>query len=431
MLDRIVRKILKQLVAGRKLDLEQIIAANPKYEAVLRRRLRFVAKVAGKVRRQSRAASSRRRSREGQSESTLHKCRTESSTLPPNAPSQIDELVTRLPAPQPPGDRRVQGRSRRVIPTQGIGRSACSSEADGQLRSFVRTLFPGSRRQDRLGRFELRQLVGQGGFGLVFQAYDPELERLVAIKVPRPGRQPADESERDFLREARYAASLKHPRVVSVHEVGCDRGLPFIVSDFIEGTSLAQLLTQRELSQYESAEVVAQAAEALEGVHQGGIVHRDVKPGNLLIDSQGRVHLTDFGLAQRLHHPDASTKKGSQRGTMSFHDQDVQDDAPRILDGRADVFNLGIVLYRLLTGVFPFRGSQAFFVHQIVHLHPPRPQELQPLVPTALEVICLRALAKTKGRRFPSAAAMAAALRNWQEPKESKPFNIESREVCP
>jgi serine/threonine protein kinase len=151
----------------------------------------------------------------------------------------------------------------------------------------------------RLGRFELIEAVGSGAFGTVYKARDPQLDRTVAIKVPRAGSLTTEEDRDRFLREARSVARLRHAAIVPVHEVGEDDEVPFLVSNFVQGVTLAELLTARRPSPHEAARLAAEVADALQYAHEQGVVHRDVKPSNILLDDAGRPHLTDFGLARR------------------------------------------------------------------------------------------------------------------------------------
>jgi serine/threonine protein kinase len=155
------------------------------------------------------------------------------------------------------------------------------------------------RAGQRIGRFEVIDTVGIGAFGTVYKARDPELDRIVAIKVPRAGNLAGDSDRDRFLREARSAAQLRHPCIVPVHEVGQQDGLPYLASDFVEGMTLADLLSGRRPSFEEAARLIAALADALQYAHDRGVIHRDVKPSNVLLDADGRPHLMDFGLAKR------------------------------------------------------------------------------------------------------------------------------------
>jgi serine/threonine-protein kinase len=170
----------------------------------------------------------------------------------------------------------------------------------------------------RLGHFELVEVLGHGGFGTVFKARDEHLGRWVAIKVSRSGSFASVEERKRFLREARSAAELTHPNIVPVHSIAHDRDTPYIVSEFIDGPTLAEALERRQFEFRETAELVAQLAEALDHAHGRKIIHRDINPRNVLIDAPGRPHLTDFGLARRQEASVAVTLDGEVLGTPAY-----------------------------------------------------------------------------------------------------------------
>jgi WD40 repeat protein len=265
--------------------------------------------------------------------------------------------------------------------------------------------------------------VGQGGFGTVFKARDPELDRTVAIKVPRAGNL-TDPQELDrFLREARSVAQLRHPSIVSVHEVGQTDGVPYIVSDFVRGVTLADLLSARRPGFREAAELVADIADALQYAHERGVVHRDVKPSNIMIGEDGRPCVMDFGLAKREAGEITMTIEGQVLGTPAYMSPEQARGEGHDVDGRGDVYSLGVVLYQLLTGELPFRGTQRMLLHQVLHDEPRSPRSLNEHIPRDLETIALTAMAKEPGRRYATAQAMADDLRRWLkgEPIQARP----------
>jgi WD40 repeat protein/tRNA A-37 threonylcarbamoyl transferase component Bud32 len=265
----------------------------------------------------------------------------------------------------------------------------------------------------KLGRFELLGTLGQGAFGTVYKARDLELDRLVAVKLPRAGNLAGPAELDRFLREARSVAQLRHPSIVAVHEVGQSDGLPYLVSDFVEGVTLTDLLSARRPTARESAELTAAVAEALDYAHQQGIIHRDIKPSNIMIGPDGRPHVMDFGLAKRDAGEITMTMEGQVLGTPAYMSPEQARGEARRVDGRSDVYSLGVVLYRLLTGELPFRGTTRMLLHQVLYDDPRPPRRLNDRLPRDLETICLRALAKEPRSRYQTAGDFAADLRRF------------------
>jgi Protein kinase domain/Ankyrin repeats (many copies) len=268
-------------------------------------------------------------------------------------------------------------------------------------------------RPPSIGRYRLLGQVGSGGMGTVYRAHDPDLDRIVALKLPRfdgPAEQVARRVQR-FQREARAAARVWHPHVCPIFDVGEHDGQPFVVMAFVEGPSLAEVLAQRgrfEVS--EGVTLVLQLLDALAAVHGHGIVHRDLKPGNVLLDPAGRAVLTDFGLARPGDEVERFTSEGIILGTPSYM-------APEQAAGQADrvgpatdLYSLGVVLYQMLTGRLPFEGPSVAVLHRIVHEEPPSPRQFRPDLDPALEAVILRALRKDPAERFADAREFAAAL---------------------
>jgi WD40 repeat protein len=276
----------------------------------------------------------------------------------------------------------------------------------------------------RLDSYHIVELLGCGGYGFVFKAYDEMLNSLVALKVLKP-EQAAGASERDqFLGDAQKARAIQDEHVVTIHNVGSTRAsrLPYFVMEYLDGGSLSDRLKQQgPLKPEEAAEFVRQAALGLVAVHARGLIHRDIKPSNIMLEkSSGRVKITDFGLA-RWHDVSAETltQSGGIVGTLPYISPEMIRSASRI-DKRSDVYSLGVVLYELLTGERPFRGQPQMILEQVVHDEPRPPRRLNDAIPYDLETIALVCLAKEPNRRCQSASEVADAIQRWQERKPSK-----------
>ncbi len=272
--------------------------------------------------------------------------------------------------------------------------------------------------------FEILGLLGRGGMGVVYRAWQPRLRRLVALKMIRAGVQAEPAEVERFLKEARAVAHLHHPHIVQIYEVGKAAGQPYLALELAEGGSLAQELAGTPQPAGRAAALVEQLARALQHAHEQGVIHRDLKPGNVLLTADGQIKVTDFGLAKQLDGEAAQTQTGAVVGTPSYMAPEQAAGQSKRVGPAADVYALGAILYECLTGRPPFRAETALeTARQVLADEPVAPRRLQPKVPRDLETICLKCLAKEPEKRYASALALAEDLRRFQnhEPIRARP----------
>lgn len=267
-----------------------------------------------------------------------------------------------------------------------------------------------------LDRYRLILRLGAGGMGTVYLAEDEKLHRRVAVKIPKFAGQTSNQSEalQRFLRETRVAARVHHPNVCTIHDVGEDKGIPFVVMEYVAGRSLAAEMLERGRFDdcREAVRLVIQIARALQAVHDQGIVHRDLKPANILLNPAGEAILTDFGLALPADSSMPLTVEGHIVGTPEYMSPE-QVSAPSLIDARSDIFSLGLVLFQMLTGQLPYKGSPQEKVWQRLSGIAPTPAPLRPDLDHRLVDIIRRCLAGRPHERFASAADFATALERW------------------
>jgi WD40 repeat protein len=263
----------------------------------------------------------------------------------------------------------------------------------------------------RLGPYRVLKVLGCGGMGVVFQAEDPQLQRLLALKAMLPALAASDSARKRFLREARAAAAVEHDHIVAIFQVGEDRGVPYLAMPFLAGETLAErVLREGPLEAGEVLRIGRETAEGLAAAHDRGLIHRDIKPANLWLEgTRRRVKILDFGLARAAADPTQLTVQGAVVGTPAFIAPEQA--TGQAVDSRCDLFSLGCVLYYLCTGQLPFNGSDTIATLLAVATeHPRPPQELNPAVPSALSDLVMRLLAKNPNDRPASAHAVVQAI---------------------
>jgi serine/threonine protein kinase/tetratricopeptide (TPR) repeat protein len=347
---------------------------------------------------------------------------------------RIEDYLADAPLPERPRlfqelvEVELEYRTRRYErPTIGEYRQRFPEYVD-----LIDTLFP-----SLIGPYRVLRRLGEGGFGAVYLADDEDLQRQVAVKVPRNDRFPSPQDLERFLNDARTAARLSHPAIVTLYHVGRSAdGTSFIVMEYIDGPSLAELLQHERMLPDRAAALVAQVAEAVHYAHKRGFVHRDLKPGNILLqrcESEGRgsaVHrgartdstlaacsagsfvpkITDFGLA--VHEDIQRLQAGEVAGTPAYMAPEQVRGETHRLDGRTDIWSLGVILYELLTGRLPFAGRNwQELSDEILDREPKPPRQMDDTIPAALEKTCLKCLSKPIDGRYTTAADLADELR--------------------
>lgn len=280
-----------------------------------------------------------------------------------------------------------------------------------------------------LGDYELLEEIGRGGQGVVYRARQRNLNRTVALKVVRTGQWTTSAHLKRFRLEAETAASLDNPNIVPIYEVGEHDGSCYFSMKFIEGGALDELFRHDPMPTHRAAKLIAELARAVHYAHQRGILHRDIKPGNILIDAQGEPHLTDFGLARLTEVEGTITRTLDTLGTPSYMAPE-QALGNNQLTCETDVYGLGAVLYHLLTGHPPFAGGTTYdTIRLLLETEPRQPRLLNPKTDRDLATICLKCLEKNPERRYSSALALTEDLERWlrHEPIRARPIGMFGR----
>lgn len=273
------------------------------------------------------------------------------------------------------------------------------------------------RTLESIGPYEVIDEISRGGMGIVYRAHDRHLRKPVAIKVLIRGGHASEEERKRFQREAEAAARLQHSNIVPIHAVGTCEGLPYFVMDFIQGEQLDALIARGAVSPRQALDIAEQLADALSYAHAAGVIHRDIKPGNVIIDRFGRPQLMDFGLAKDVEAGDRTqlTQVGTTMGTPTYMPPEQAEGDLAGIDAQSDVYALGAVLYEMLTGRAPFDGPTTMVIlMKVLEEDPPRPRVLNPRIHPDIETICLKAMAKEKSDRYASAAELREDIRRFK-----------------
>jgi len=265
-----------------------------------------------------------------------------------------------------------------------------------------------------LGDYELLEEIGRGGQGVVFRARQKSLNRIVALKVISLGQWASKAHLKRFRLEAEAAAKLEHPGIVPIHEVGERDGSCYFSMKFVEGGQLDEVAKREPMPIRRAVELIAKVARTVHYAHEHGILHRDIKPGNILLDAKGEPHLTDFGLARLVESESSVTQTLDVLGTPSYMAPEQAVGNNSAVSGATDVYGLGAVLYQLLTGQPPFAGGATYeTIKLLLDTEPRQPRQLNPKIDRDLNTICLKCLEKDPKRRYPSALALAEDLEHW------------------
>jgi serine/threonine protein kinase len=264
----------------------------------------------------------------------------------------------------------------------------------------------------QLGRYRILSELGRGAMGVVYKAHDPVLDRTVALKtivLDEDARQRQEFHSR-FFQEAKAAARLNHPALITIYDFGEEGSLAYMAMELLDGSELSERMAQGPIPLQEAVSIAEQVAEGLAFAHDGGVIHRDIKPGNITLLPRGRVKIMDFGIA-RLKTSELKTQLGTRLGTPKY--MSPEQSSGGSVDHRTDIFSLGIVLYEMLTGARLFHGDNLTTVfHNVATFEPPPPSRLKPEIPALLDLVVMRALAKKPENRYSSAWDMTDDLHN-------------------
>jgi serine/threonine-protein kinase len=269
-----------------------------------------------------------------------------------------------------------------------------------------------TRKLKQLGRYRIQAELGRGAMGVVYKAHDPVLDRTVALKTISMGEEEQDREEYQarFFQEAKAAARLNHPALITIYDFGEENDLDYMAMELLDGTELAERMGKASIPIREAVAIAEQVAEGLAFAHDSGVIHRDIKPGNIMLLPRGRIKIMDFGIA-RLKVSEIKTQLGTRLGTPKYMSPEQIGGSK--LDHRTDIFSLGIVLYEMLTGIKLFKGDTLTQVmHNVSSFDPPPPSRINSEVPPLLDLVVKRAMEKKPSARYASAWEMVEDLRH-------------------